>query len=72
MTIWKQLRMVSFMIPEQLLAAADQAAKDKYMSRSEYIRYALNKATQAEQLKVWDDAAKATGIPRDFLDMDDS
>ncbi len=42
MTLWKLTRKINLALPEELLARVDAAAAEKYMSRSEYIRYVLN------------------------------
>jgi metal-responsive CopG/Arc/MetJ family transcriptional regulator len=42
MTLWKLTRKINLALPEELLARVDAAATEKYMSRSEYIRYVLN------------------------------
>ncbi|HSX45688.1 MAG TPA: hypothetical protein VLG27_01630 [Candidatus Saccharimonadia bacterium] len=43
MAIWKLLRHVHLIIPEELLAEVDYAAAQHYMSRSEYVRRVLAK-----------------------------
>jgi metal-responsive CopG/Arc/MetJ family transcriptional regulator len=41
MTIWKMMRNINLCLPEELLAEIDEAAKQNFMSRSAYIRLAL-------------------------------
>lgn len=43
MTIWKQIRHINIILPEELLARIDEAAKAELQSRSEFIRQALLK-----------------------------
>jgi len=58
------------MIPEELLAAVDENAKSSYMSRSQYIRSVLNKATTERQANTLKELRG--DMPREFLDTDDS
>ncbi|PIZ61566.1 hypothetical protein COY17_04175 [Candidatus Saccharibacteria bacterium CG_4_10_14_0_2_um_filter_52_9] len=70
MVLWKQIRQINFMIPEELLAAVDENAKSSYMSRSQYIRSVLNKATTERQANTLKELRG--DMPREFLDTDDS
>lgn len=70
MVLWKQIRQVNFMIPEELLAAVDENAKSSYMSRSQYIRSVLNKATTERQANTLKELKG--NMPQEFLDVDDS
>jgi metal-responsive CopG/Arc/MetJ family transcriptional regulator len=75
MTIWKPMRRLVISLPEELVVNLDEAAKDYYMSRSEYIRLELRKSVLAHY-----DRQKKRSIhipqgleddPR-FFDLDDS
>lgn len=43
MTIWRPMRKILLALPEELLAEVDEGAKEKNMSRTEYIRQVLRK-----------------------------
>jgi metal-responsive CopG/Arc/MetJ family transcriptional regulator len=47
MVIWKKMKRFTLALPEELMINLDGAAKDYYMSRSEYIRLELHKAVVA-------------------------
>ncbi|HEY5152854.1 MAG TPA: ribbon-helix-helix domain-containing protein [Candidatus Saccharimonadales bacterium] len=69
MVLWKLTRNISLALPEELLARVDEAAKSFYMSRSEYIRFVLQKATIGQQPKT----TKKNGATNPlFFDLDDS
>jgi metal-responsive CopG/Arc/MetJ family transcriptional regulator len=69
MTLWKLTRKINLALPEELLARVDAAAAEKYMSRSEYIRYVLNN----EVLKQQSDSFNNNPPPdQKWLAVDDS
>ncbi len=70
MVLWKPIRNILLAVPEELLVEVDEAAKSKYMSRSEYIRYVLHKETGGKYPGVINRTAKED--PTRFLDLDDS
>ncbi len=70
MVLWKLLKDIHFTIPEELLVEVDQAAKDRYMSRSEYIRYVLHKEVGGNYPKAVREATKKDSTR--FLDLNDS
>jgi metal-responsive CopG/Arc/MetJ family transcriptional regulator len=70
MVLWRPTRKVLLAIPEELLIEVDEAAKEKYMSRSQYIRYVLDKAVGGKYPTA---VKRATAEdPTRFLDLDDS
>ena len=70
MVLWKLTRDVHLAIPEELLCEVDEAAKHLYMSRSDYIRFVLNKEVGGKYPKAVEEADKQDQTR--FLDLDDS
>jgi metal-responsive CopG/Arc/MetJ family transcriptional regulator len=68
MTLWRLTRKINLALPEELLARVDEAAAEKYMSRSEYIRYVLN----AEVLKPTNTPPNPDPPDLKWLGLDDS
>lgn len=56
MTLWKLTRKINLALPEELLARVDASAAEKYMSRSEYIRYVLNNEVLSRPAKTFNSA----------------
>ena len=70
MVLWRPTRYINLYIPEELLVEVDEAAKEKYMSRSGYIRYVLHKEIGGKYPeKIKEIEGKE---PTKFLDLDDS
>ncbi len=75
MVIWKPMRRFTIALPEELVINLDEAAKDYYMSRSEYIRLELRKAVQAHherQRKMTSNIPQGLENDPRFFDLDDS
>ena len=70
MVIWRPMRNINLSIPEELLVEVDEAAKSKYMSRTAYIRYVLNKQVGGKYPEKIREISKQD--PTRFLDLDDS
>ena len=70
MVLWKQLRDIHLLIPEELLCEIDAAANQRYMSRSDYIRYVLHEKVTGKYNKAIAEAEEKD--PTRFLDMNDS
>lgn len=69
MTLWKLTRKINLALPEELLARVDAAAAEKYMSRSEYIRYVLNNEVLSNPPKPAHDIEP---VDTKWLALDDS
>ena len=70
MVIRKLLRHVHLVIPEELLAEVDDAATQKYMSRSEYIRRVLEEKVGGKFPETIQKIRREN--PAKFLDQGDS
>jgi metal-responsive CopG/Arc/MetJ family transcriptional regulator len=68
MTLWKLTRKINLALPEELLARVDEAAAERYMSRSDYIRYVLNN----EVLKTDKNSHSTEPVDTKWLALDDS
>jgi metal-responsive CopG/Arc/MetJ family transcriptional regulator len=68
--LWRQIRDIHIAIPEELLAEVDAAASQKYMSRSEFIRFALDEKVGGKYPKAIKEAKEID--PFLFLDTSDS
>jgi metal-responsive CopG/Arc/MetJ family transcriptional regulator len=70
MTLWKNVRDIHLMIPEELLAEIDAAALEQYMSRSEFMRRTLHEAVGG---KFPNAIRQESAVePTRFLDTSDS
>jgi metal-responsive CopG/Arc/MetJ family transcriptional regulator len=70
MTLWRPMRDIHLAMPEELLVEIDEAAKESYMSRSEYIRHIMKKEVAGKYPNVIDKAMRED-MTR-FADLDDS
>lgn len=70
MVLWRPMKNINLSLPEELLIEIDEAAKSKYMSRTEYIRYVLHRKVGGH----YPDAVNrvASENPTLLLDLDDS
>lgn len=68
--VWRPMRNINLRLPEQLLVEVDEAAKELYMSRTEYIRYVLNKQAGGRYPRKIEELS-SKDLTR-FLDLDDS
>lgn len=67
------MRHINLAIPEELLADVDEAASKHYMSRSDYIRAVLHRATSVKQPEAKKKyISPNTPIDEWFLDARDS
>lgn len=67
MVLWKTMRNINLALPAELLDEIDEAAKIRYMSRSEYIREILRVEIAAKQT-----IDPLRPIKTEWLDVDDS
>jgi metal-responsive CopG/Arc/MetJ family transcriptional regulator len=70
MTLWRPTKNINLSLPEELIIEVDEAAKSKYMSRTEYIRYVLHKEVGGQYPEAVDRVARTE--PQRLLDLDDS
>ena len=70
MVLWRPTKNINLSLPEELLVEVDEAAKAKYMSRTEYIRYVLHKEVGGKYPEKIHEIAEQD--PTRFLDLDDS
>jgi metal-responsive CopG/Arc/MetJ family transcriptional regulator len=70
MVLWLPTRNINFSVPEELLIEIDEAAKRKYMSRTEYIRFILHNEVGGQYPEAIHQALKDN--PARLLDLDDS
>jgi metal-responsive CopG/Arc/MetJ family transcriptional regulator len=70
MVLWRPTKNINLSLPEELLVEVDEAAKSKYMSRTEYIRYVLRQEVGGQYPKKIQEVAERD--PTRFLDLDDS
>lgn len=70
MVLWNPTRKILLALPEELLVDIDEAAKQIYMSRSEYIRHVLYAAVHDKGRKRKDDMLREE--PWRFSHLDDS
>jgi metal-responsive CopG/Arc/MetJ family transcriptional regulator len=70
MVLWRPTKNINLSLPEELLVEVDEAAKSKYMSRTEYIRYVLHQEVGGQYPKKIQEVAERD--PTRFLDLDDS
>jgi metal-responsive CopG/Arc/MetJ family transcriptional regulator len=64
------MRDIHLAMPDELLVEIDEAAKESYMSRSEYIRHIMKKEVAGKYPEVIDKAMRED-MTR-FADLDDS
>lgn len=72
MTIWRPMRNICLALPERLLIEIDEAAKEEYMNRSEYIRKVLKEAVAPRNEEAIKRAAAADPFDPRLFDLDDS
>ena len=70
MTIWRPMRDIHLYMPEELLVELEEAAKEKYMSRAQYIRYVLDKDVRGKYPEKIDKITSEE--PWRLADLDDS
>lgn len=66
------MRTVYVALPERLLVEVDEAAKEQYMSRSEYIRKVLRDAVAPRNEEAVKRAREDDPFDPRFIDLDDS
>ena len=70
MVLWISTKNILLALPEELVVEVDEAAKLKYMSRSEYIRYVLHKEVGGQYPEAVNRVHRQD--PTRLLDLDDS
>lgn len=72
------MKRITLALPEELMINLDEAAKDYYMSRSEYIRLELHKAVVAHYERQKTNQKRVDAVPQGLendpriFDLDDS
>lgn len=72
MTIWRPMRNILLALPEELIIELDEAAKSKWLSRSECIREILVNDLAKKDTEYTDWLKRHNPADPRFLDLDDS
>ena len=72
MTYWRPLRYISLGLPETLILAIDEGAKDSWLSRTEYVRRILLKEMSKRESEVIERLRRENPLDPRLLDLDDS
>lgn len=72
MTYWRPMRNICLALPEELILEIDEAARDTWLCRTEYIRRVLLKAVSERNSKIIEKMRRENHLDPRLLDLDDS
>lgn len=72
MAYWRPLKYISLGLPADLMIEIDEAAKDAWLSRTEYIRRLLIRDMSKRQTDLIEKLLRENPLDPRLLDLDDS